>query len=51
MAKTSFLKIFIVVIRSVTPTFLFVSHLKKSLGFVLRKILITQTPLKPKKIT
>jgi len=52
MAKTSFLKLVIVVIWSVTPifhVFLFVFLLKKSLVFVLKEILITQTQHKPKK--
>jgi len=46
MAKTSLLKLVIVVIWSVTPLFLFflfVFLLKKSSGFVFKEILITQT--------
>jgi len=44
MAKTSFLKLFIVIIWSVTPIFyffLYVFLLKTSLGFVFKEILIT----------
>jgi len=43
MAKTGFLKLVIVVIWSVTPIFYFFylfSSLKKSLGFIFKKILI-----------
>jgi len=49
MAKTSSLKLVIVVIGDPHIFFLFVFLLEKSLGFVYYEILILQTQRKPKK--